>query len=75
MKKQHSITLIALAMISAIFIFGAFENAKPFKSASSSNQVKQITKEQQEYWLKWKNQFVWAAPGKTSVLLPRNTGC
>lgn len=54
--------------------------AGKIKNGSADHRMNQDSKvrtgqAELEYWIRWKNQFVWTLPGKGSTLLPRTTGC
>ena len=81
MKKQVNPKLLALAILSGMFLILSFtkaevkENLTSVKAQSERAVKVTITKAEQEYWIRWRNQFVWTLGGKSSNLLPNKPGC
>jgi hypothetical protein len=81
MKNQTNPKLFALAILSGMFLFLSFtksevkENLTTAKSQSEQPAKVKITKAEQEYWIRWRNQFVWTVGGPASTLLPSKPGC
>ena len=81
MRKQISTKLIALAIISGMFLIFSFTKAEvkekltTVKSQSEQTAKVSFTKAEQEYWIRWRNQFVWTLGGNGSTLLPFKPGC
>lgn len=86
-----NLKLVTLAILSTMFIFISFQKAEVLthsgtagastvENGSTSHRLHQDTKVpvdqvEPEYWIRWKNQFVWTLPGHGSALLPGTTGC
>ncbi len=81
MKNQTKTKLFALAILSGMFIFLSFtkaevkQNLTTVKAQSEQPAKVKITKTEQEYWIRWRNQFVWTLGGPASTLLPNKPGC
>ncbi len=81
MKNQTNLKLLPLVLLSGMFILFPFtksemkENLTTVKALSEQPAKVRITKTEQEYWIRWRNQFVWTLGGKSSTLLPNKPGC
>jgi len=91
MINQKYPKLLSMAILSTLFIFISFRNTKdlPHSGTSGASAVENgITnyrlhqnakvpggQVELDYWIRWKNQFVWTLPGKGPALLPGKTGC
>jgi hypothetical protein len=81
MKTKMYPKLLILAILSTMFIFISFRKAEVRQIPASANkQLHQDVKiysaqVDQDYWIRWKNQFVWTSPANGPTLLPGKPGC
>ncbi len=91
MKNQMYPKLLLLAILSTMFIFISFRKAENSRQSGTSgvgkventaavHRYNESAKTsgahfELDYWIRWKNQFVWTSGRNGSTLLPNNPGC
>ena len=83
--------MLLLAFLSIMFIFISFRKAENHsqsgtpgtKKTENASEVHRFNEEvktssahfELDYWIRWKNQFVWTSGRNGSTLLPNKPGC